>query len=111
MPTQFDLISTTFVIFGVYVTMLLTFLRWRFFWWPLFPIGYAVSGSYTMNIFWLSFLLGWVFKRILVKQGGLKTYRQITPLFFGLILGEFIMGSLRGVLSIVFQRPMYDFIN
>lgn len=111
MPTQFDLVSTTFVTFGICVTILLTFLRWRFLWWPLSPIGYAVSGSYTMNIFWLSFLIGWIFKGILLKQGGLKAYRQMTPLFFGLILGEFTMGSLWSVSSVMFQHPMYDFID
>ena len=111
MPTQFDSVSTTFVTFGICVTMLLTFLRWRFLWWPLSPIGYAVSGSYTMNIFWLSFLIGWVLKRMLLTQGGLKTYRQMIPLFFGLILGEFAMGSFWSISSIIFQRPMYDFID
>ncbi len=31
-------------------------------------------------------------KFVLLKWGGLKTYRRATPLFLGLILGKFIVG-------------------
>jgi len=110
-PTHFDSISTTFVTLGLAFTILLTFMRWKFIWWPLSPIGYAISGSYTMNIFWLSFLIGWGVKGLLLKQGGLKAHRQMTPFFLGLILGEFMMGSVWSIASIIFHRPMYDFID
>ena len=80
-------------------------------WWSLHPIGYAISGTYTMNIFWLSFMISWAIKWMILKQGGLRIYRRATPFFFGLILGEFIMGSLWSILAIVFQTPMYSFIN
>ena len=110
-PTDFDPVATSFVLIGVVNAILLTILRWKIIWWPFSPIGYAISGSYTMNIFWLSFLIGWTIKGILIKQGGLKAHRRIRPLFFGLILGEFIMGSLWSLISIVTQQPMYDFID
>jgi hypothetical protein len=64
-----------------------------------------------MNIFWLSFLLSWMIKWFILKQGGLKAYRRAIPFFIGLILGEFTMGSLWSIISIVFHRPMYDFID
>ena len=110
-PTDFSSASAIFVLLGVVNTILLTIVRWKIIWWPLSPIGYAVSGSYTMNIFWLSFLIGWAIKGGLIKQGGLKAHRRIRPLFLGLILGEFIMGSLWSLCSVITQRPMYDFID
>ena len=64
-----------------------------------------------MNIFWLSFLIGWAVKGLLLKQGGIKAHRQMTPFFLGLILGEFIMGSVWSIASIIFQRPMYNLID
>ena len=110
-PTDFSSVSAIFVVLGVVNTILLTVVRWKIIWWPFSPIGYAISGSYTMNIFWLSFLIGWAIKGGLIKQGGLKAHRRIRPLFLGLILGEFIMGSLWSLFSVITQRPMYDFID
>jgi len=110
-PTHFNGVSTTFTFLGLLFTILLTFMRRRFIWWTLHPIGYAISGTYTMNIFWLSFLISWGIKWLILKQGGLKAYRQATPFFFGLILGEFTIGSLWSIMAIVFHQPMYDFID
>ena len=110
-PTDFDSVSTMFVLLGIINTILLTIIRWKIIWWPLSPIGYAISGSYTMNIFWLSFLIGWIIKGVLIQQGGLKVHRRIQPLFLGLILGEFTMGSLWSLISVITGKPMYDFID
>ena len=100
-----------FVLLGMINTILLAIIRWKIIWWPLSPIGYAISGSYTMNIFWLSFLIGWIIKGVLIQQGGLKVHRRIQPLFLGLILGEFTMGSLWSLISVITGKPMYDFID
>ena len=110
-PTRFSGISTAFTSGGMLFVFLLSIMRQRFIWWSLHPIGYAISGTYTMNIFWLSFFISWAIKWLILRQGGLKAHRQATPFFFGLILGEFIMGSLWSILAIIFQRPMYDFID
>ena len=110
-PTRFSGISTVFTFGGMMFVFLLSIMRQKFIWWSLHPIGYAISGTYTMNIFWLSFMISWAIKWMILKQGGLRIYRRATPFFFGLILGEFIMGSLWSILAIVFQTPMYSFIN
>ena len=110
-PTDFDSVSTMFVLLGIINTILLTIIRWKIIWWPLSPIGYAISGSYTMNIFWLSFLIGWIIKGVLIQQGGLKVHRRIQPLYLGLILGEFTMGSIWSLISVITGKPMYDFID
>lgn len=110
-PTGFNGTSTTFVGVGLFFTFAVYALKRRLIWWSLHPIGYAISGTYTMNIFWLSFLISWGIKWFILKQGGLNAYRKATPFFLGLILGEFTMGSLWSIMSIVFHQPMYSFIN
>lgn len=110
-PTRFGSASTTFTFIGLLFTFLLSIMRHRFIWWPLHPIGYAISGTYTMNIFWLSFFISWAIKWVILKRGGLRAHRKATPFFSGLVLGEFIMGSLWSIMAIVLQRPMYDFID
>ena len=110
-PTYFNATSTTFTLLGLLFTFLLSVMRQRFIWWQLHPIGYAISGTYTMNIFWLSFFISWGIKWFILKQGGLKAHRRAIPFFIGLILGEFTIGSLWSIMSIVFHHPMYDFID
>ena len=73
---------------GVAVVLLLGFLRTRFTWWPLHPIGYAVGSTDTMTWIWFPVLLGWLFKTLILRYGGVKVYRQALPFFIGLVLGR-----------------------
>jgi len=67
---------------------LLAFLRLRFLWWPFHPIGYAVANTFTMQYLWSPFFFGWLAKVIVLKFGGIKSYRNFVPFFLGLIMGE-----------------------
>jgi hypothetical protein len=74
---------------GVLVCTALTLLRATQVWWPLHPLGYAVSGSWTLIVFWFPAVLTWLVKGFILKSGGMKLYRRAMPLFLGLILGTF----------------------
>jgi hypothetical protein len=37
-------------------------------------------------------------------------YRKATPFFLGVVLGEFIIGSIWNLLGVALQRPMYRFL-
>jgi hypothetical protein len=39
---------------------------------------------------WLSFLLGWMFKKSAIRYGGKETFDRVRTLFIGLIIGELI---------------------
>lgn len=68
------------------------------------PIGLICSSVYAMKVLWLSIFLGWFFKSIISRYGGMKGYLHFLPLFLGLILGDtvnaviwVILGNLTGV--------------
>lgn len=79
----------TFFGVGVTMTVFLTVMRTAFFWWPLHPLGYALSGSWSTIQFWFPCLLAWMFKSVILRYGGMKVYGQARPFFLGLVLGEF----------------------
>jgi hypothetical protein len=94
---------------GYLFTVMLMALRMRFYWWPFHPVGYAVSSSWSLNIIWLPLLIAWIVKLLLLRYGGLKLYRDALPFFLGLILGEFVVGSLWTIIGIVMGIPSYGF--
>ncbi|CEK12710.1 hypothetical protein CWRG_00163 [Chthonomonas calidirosea] len=79
---------------GILVTVLIVALRSRLPWFPFHPLGYALSGSWTMMVFWFPCLVAWVLKSLIIRYGGMKLYARLRPLFLGAVLGEFIMAIL-----------------
>jgi hypothetical protein len=72
------------------VMALLLFLRHRLIWWPLHPIGFPIANTYTiMSYGWFSIFLAWLAKSVVLRYGGINTYRSLQPFFLGLVLGEF----------------------
>ena len=78
---------------GGVMTGLLLFQR-RFLWWPLHPLGFVASMDRVMDTAWFPVFVAWLTKIVLLKYGGLKAYRSLIPLFYGLILGQFVAGGV-----------------
>ncbi len=78
-------------------------------WWPFHPLAYAVSGSWEMNLLWMPLLIAWITKGILLKFCGPRTYTSAMPFFYGLILGQFIPGSLLNIWGMITDNPTYQF--
>ena len=79
---------------GVFMGALL-FLRHRFIWWPLHPIGFPIAVTYTIVSYgWFSIFLAWLFKATILRYGGVRLYRTLLPFFLGLVLGEFFTASM-----------------
>jgi hypothetical protein len=95
--------------FGAAGALLLSAMRARFFGWPFHPIGYAISGSWSMNLVWLPLFIAWVAKLVTLRYGGLRLYRQFLPFFLGLILGDVTMGTLWSLIGILIGTPTYNF--
>lgn len=83
--------------------------RVRFAWWPFHPLAYAVSGSWEMNLVWLPLMIAYIVKVIIFRYGGIRSYRAALPFFYGLILGQFIPGSLLNIWGIATGTPTYQF--
>ncbi len=90
---------------GTLVTIGLSVMRARYWWWPLFPLGYALWGSWTMIVFWFPIFIAWLIKTALVRYGGMKLYATLRPLFLGLILGEFFMAVFWATFSGFTRSP------
>ncbi len=95
---------------GFLITGFLMFMRIKLFWWPFHPAGFAISSSWSMNVFWFSIFVSSVIKWIILKQGGVSLHRKLIPFFLGLILGEFIVGGVWSLIGITLDRPMYRFL-
>ena len=109
-PMPVDVPALIAMIFGFLFAFGLTLVRIRFFWWPLYPIGYAISGTWAVNFFWFSVFISYFIKLAILRFGGIQTFRRLAPFFLGLILGEFLVGSFWGLLGIFLEKPMYRFI-
>ncbi len=95
--------------FGFVLVLINTAMRLRFLWWHLHPLGYPLAGYYHFEKLWFPFFISWAVKWTLLKYGGIKAYRRAFPLFLGLVLGEFIMGSVWGILGLLTGKPTYAF--
>jgi hypothetical protein len=92
-------------IVGVLITVALTRLRAALFWWPLHPLGYALSGSWGTIEFWFPCLMAWVLKALTMRYGGMKLFIWVRPFFLGLVLGEFGMMAFLVVLNVFLGLP------
>jgi hypothetical protein len=107
-PTSTDYDSLKFVGVGIIVVLFLTFMRGRFFWWPFHPVGYALANAWgSMYLFWSGMLTAWVVKFTIIRYGGVKFYRRALPFFIGLLLGDFVIGSLWSIIGVLLDVPIY----
>jgi hypothetical protein len=107
MPTNQTVIAATAVGFGF--AMFLQFMRVRLPWWPFHPLGYAVTSSWEINLVWMPLFIAWVLKAVILRYSGLPGYRRSLPFFFGLMLGQFVIGSFLNIYGIVMEVPTYQF--
>lgn len=63
-------------------------LRQRFTWWPLHPLGFAIGANQMMNVIWFNVFLAWLIKRLVLRYGGASAYRHSQRFFLGLIAGQ-----------------------
>jgi len=107
-PRQPDWVGMQFVGIGSLFTLFLATMRMRFVWWPFHPVGYAVAFTErTIHWIWGPMLIGWGAKMLALKHGGVRTYKRFLPFFLGLILGDFFMGGLWGVIGLSSNAPGY----
>ena len=72
---------------GAAVMGVLVFLRYRFPWWPMHPVGFTIPLTYaTLNSVFAVFL-AWLLKSIVMRIGGANLYNRTRPLCLGLIVG------------------------
>lgn len=108
--TSFGWISLLAIFWGATQTALLASVHYRFPNFPLHPAGFVVSGSWSINLFWVSLFFAWLIKRTLIHWGGLKAHRKATPFFMGLVVGDYLAGSFWSLWGCWKKRPAYNFL-
>ncbi len=89
-----DLLSLALIAYGALKLIGLSWLRINFLWWPLHPVGYAMTYIVYLAREWLSVLIGWLCQTVLMRYGGHQAFRRYRPLFLGLILGAMLVAGV-----------------
>jgi hypothetical protein len=110
-PKPANLIAPVAMAAGFAITLALASARTAFVGWPLHPVAYALSASWSIHLVWMPMLIAWAAKSAVLRYGGLRLYRQVVPLFYGLILGESIVGCFWPLIGIIFKVPTYNFFG
>jgi len=74
---------------GAGIYLVLTALRFRSPTWPFHPIGFCIGSVWIMDQIWFTIFLTWLIKSAILRYGGMVWYRNLRPVFLGLICGQF----------------------
>jgi len=81
--------------------------RMRVGWWPLHPIGCAVSSAWAMEHMWFALLIAWAIKALVVRYGGQAGFARARPIAMGLVIGEFAVGGFWSLYTLVTRTRTY----
>lgn len=76
-------------------------------WWPFHPVGFVAAQMRGFDYLWLPMGIAAVAKSVLLRAGGLKTYKRAMPFFVGLVLGDYIISGVLTLLRWLLHTPMY----
>lgn len=100
-PEPIDPLRLSLFGIGLGVMALLTFLKYRFSWWPLHPIGFPIAG--VSYVYWTTFsvFIAWAIKFVLLQVGGATLYRRYRPFFLGVLTGYTLGVSLSVLVDVI----------
>jgi hypothetical protein len=75
---------------GLLVYSFFSFCQYRFYWWPLHPVGLVLAPLWMVRHIVLSIFVAWALKAVILRYGGIGLYRGARPFFIGLIAGFFL---------------------
>ena len=108
-PIEPDIQSLGAIAVGALFVFINTALRLRFLWWSLHPLAYPIAGYAAFRHLWFPFFISWLLKLAILKHGSIQTYRRTFPFFLGLVLGDFTIGSIWGIIGLITGEPTYAF--
>jgi hypothetical protein len=80
---------------GGVLMWIMLWMRQRYLWWPIHPIGFPIGGNYQfMNPLWFSVFVAWAVKKLVLRFGGAGVYRRSQVFFLGLIAGQALTNGL-----------------
>ena len=86
---------------GFVEAALLAFLRGRFHWFSLPPIGLAFQKATGPESYWFSLFIVWLVKLTVLRYGGARAYQAGKPLFYGIGIGYAAGVILSGFVDVI----------
>ena len=108
-PSQTDWTKVGFFSVGAILTSIMLICRLRLIWWPFHPLAYPLAANGNFQRLWFPVFLAWLIKFLILRHGGVRTYRRVLPIFLGAMLGEFLMGTIWALLGLALGHQMYSF--
>ena len=109
-PTNTDWPGVSFMGIGFSVMMILVYLRSKVLWPSIHPLGYLIAGGGELpGDLLLPLIICTGAKWLILKHGGIRSYRRAVPFFLGLVFGDFMVGSSWSFLSVLFDTETYQF--
>ena len=93
-PSGVNWTGMGFMSLGGIGMLALTWLRQRFLWWPLHPIGFPIMGSWIVDWMWFSVFLAWLIKVVILRYGGADLFNRSRIFFLGIIAGRMLITGL-----------------
>ena len=96
---------------GLIITGVLSYLRTRFVWWPIDPVGAALGFGYHFGVKSGAFLdvlqpfvpfIAWIIKYLVIKMGGAKVHDNVlVPFVAGVLSGTAICLFAGGIVALI----------
>lgn len=93
LPTLANKVSWIATIVGLVITVGTVVLRSNFLRFPFHPAGFVIGMNHGER-FWAPFLIVWGLKSIMLRTGGVSTYRRLMPAFLGVVIGHFFFTGI-----------------
>jgi hypothetical protein len=106
-PRQPNVVAISMVGVGAVVVFLLNFVRFRLPWFPLNPMGYALSMNFGVDYYWFGMMVAWALKSRVQKYAGLKGYEKLHSTALGIIMGEFAVETIWAAVAVVGRYATY----
>lgn len=92
-----DLILETAI--GGFLALSMNWARQRALWFPLHPVGFAMTSAYGYHL-WFPFFTAWLAKGLILRFGGHAAFARFVPFFLGVAMGRYLFtGIVWGLLG------------
>ncbi len=75
------------LVLGAVTCAVLIKLRLTFVGFPLHPLGFVAWYGWPIDRYWLSILIGWAIKAVVLRYGGYRFWYRFRPFAYGLTVG------------------------
>ncbi len=102
-----NLIGMSMVFVGFAVVTVLDVVRFRFPAFPLHPVGYALSLNFGVDYYWFGLLIALIVKVLVQRYYGLRGYRQLRNIAFGVLIAEYAAEMIWATMAMVTHQSTY----